>query len=85
MTDEQHKGALGARRWRIGMNAMANRTSKKSAKVAKKAADNHAESNTAMKKSKTASKEGKEEDAPSQLIDATRSYGSNVTTVGRYQ
>ena len=38
--------------------------------VAKKAADNHAESNTAMRKNKTASKEGKGGDSPSRLIDA---------------
>src|SRR5262245_23319785 len=62
--------AQRARRRRIGVNAMANRTPKKSAKVARKAADNNAESDTAIKKSRTASKERREEDSPSQLIDA---------------
>jgi hypothetical protein len=55
----------------VGMNAMAKRTSKTAAKVAKKAADNnHEESDTTMKKSKSGSKEGKGGDSPSQLIDA---------------
>ena len=54
----------------VGMSAMVKMTSKRSAKVAKKAADNHAESDTTMKKRKSGSKEGKGGDSPSQLIDA---------------
>src|SRR6185436_16834871 len=53
------------------MNAMAKRTSKTSAKVAKKAADNnHAEGDTTMKTSKSGSKEAKAGASPSHLIDA---------------
>jgi len=53
------------------MNAMAKRTAKTSAKLAKKAADNdQRKTATTMKKTKTGSKEGKGGDSPSQLIDA---------------
>jgi len=49
---------------------MAQRTSKTSAKVAKKAAGNeHEKSDITMKKTKSGSKEGKGGDSPSQLID----------------
>ena len=48
---------------------MANRTSKKSAKSQRRP-PTHAEGNTAMRKNKTASKEGKGGDSPSRLIDA---------------
>jgi hypothetical protein len=52
------------------VSSMAKRTSKTSAKFAKKAADNnHEESDTTMKQSKGGSKEGKGRDSPSQLID----------------
>jgi hypothetical protein len=53
------------------MKAMAKRTSRTSAKVAKKTAENtHQESDTTMKTSKSGSKEAKGGDSPSQLIDA---------------